>query len=140
MWKPPARNFDGIQFEAIRKQIDAKFNEIHDRLSAAYYNRSVFDNGEEKIDFGKMREENPKVAKELFDKLHALIFFHRDVEFHEYNTTLPANQRIAESEYNEMQNEAGETARKSDLSAVKIAELKNSGVQLSLEAEKETVK
>ena len=37
---PTARNFAGIQFESIRKTLDASFNQEHDDLSSAYYDYS----------------------------------------------------------------------------------------------------
>ncbi len=36
------RNFDGIQFEKIRRVVDPDFNTVHDELSAAYYGKIPF--------------------------------------------------------------------------------------------------
>ncbi len=81
------RNFDGIQFEKIRRVVDPDFNTVHDELSAAYYGKKPF------RDYGVL-------DKATFDKLHALVFFERDIEFHDYNLTLDAKEQAPAEKYN----------------------------------------
>lgn len=80
VWKPPVRNFDGVQFERLRKrpELDAKFNEVCDRLSAAYYDGDTFRQGKLWINFGELKKLDPEQAKFIFDKLHGLIWHHYD--------------------------------------------------------------
>ena len=69
------RNFAGIQFEEIRKTLDAKYNQVHDELSDCYYAGTPF-------------REDGILTKEQFDKLHGLIFLKREVNFHAENVKL----------------------------------------------------
>lgn len=72
MFKKTERNFDYIQFAELRKQIDSRFNTIHDELSECYYDKKPF-------------REYGILDKEIFDKLHGLVFMKRDVEIYEEN-------------------------------------------------------
>lgn len=38
----PERNYDGIQYEDVRRRLDPLYNAVHDELSAAYYNGTPF--------------------------------------------------------------------------------------------------
>lgn len=98
MWIPPDRNFDGIQFETLRKQIDPKFNDVHDELSAAFYNGKPFRT------FGVL-------DKATFDKLHGLIFALRDVAFHQANIAQPVGNQINQDEYNNIRDRRGPWSR-----------------------------
>lgn len=42
------RNFEGIQFEELRKEIDPKYNTVHDELSSCYYGKKPFRNKSDK--------------------------------------------------------------------------------------------
>ena len=71
------RNWQGIEFEELRKKVDPKFNDAHDKLSEAYYgykrenkNTSVTIGGQV-IEFNDSK--TPEENKEIFDKYHALI-------------------------------------------------------------------
>lgn len=86
MWIPPERNLDNIQYESLRKQIDKKYNDLHDELSDAFYNRKPFR--------GKL------LNKEEFDRLHGLIFDLHFLEFHEKNLEQPESERIQVEKYN----------------------------------------
>ena len=112
------RNFDKIQFEELRKIVDTKFNVVHDELSDCFYNKKSF------RDYGVL-------SKELFDKLHGLIFLKRDVEFHEENLKQPENKKISEEEYNEIKDSQGNLiTKKNEESQQKINELKAEGIEL----------
>lgn len=41
-WITPERNWDGIQFEKLRRIVDPKCNGVHDVLSQAYYKKTEF--------------------------------------------------------------------------------------------------
>lgn len=87
------RNFDGIQFEELRKVVDGKFNDVHDELSDCYYNRKPF-------------REYGVLDKETFDGLHGLIWHLYDVALDDENTKqgfkygLPADLANSTSEIN----------------------------------------
>ena len=115
MWQPPERNFDKIQFESLRRSVDAKFNQVHDELSDCFYNGKPFRT------FGVL-------TKEQFDKLHGLIFLMRDVDFNKENLKLPKKDQISVEAYDWV-DDVG-TVKKSDFAALKILELKNTGLEL----------
>ena len=112
------RNFDGIQFEKLRKEIDPKFNTIHDELSDCYYNGKSFKT------FGIL-------TKEKFDKLHSLIFLWYDVTFHTENLKQLPKDIISPALYDEIKNEIGTVViTKSGMAITKINELKSQGFDL----------
>jgi hypothetical protein len=75
-YKPAGRSFDGVEFEALRKQVDAKFNAVHDELSAAYYEREPF-------------RRLGVLTKEQFDKLHGLLFHLHEQALDQANEAQP---------------------------------------------------
>ena len=77
------RNFDRVQYADIRKIVDGEFNDLHDSLSDAYYN--YWKKGKNKQWKGYDIKNTLEESKELFDKLHSLIFFKRDVKLNEEN-------------------------------------------------------
>lgn len=112
------RNFEKIQFEELRKQIDGKYNAIHDELSDCYYNKKPFRN------YGVL-------TKEQFDKLHSLIFQKREVEFHSENLKRP--EKYDEAKYNDIKDKDGNViGKKVDKAQEKIQELKNEGIELEI--------
>lgn len=114
------RNFDGVQFEELRKVIDAKYNAVHDELSDCFYNKKPFRT------YGVL-------DKATFDKLHGLIFTQRDVEFHAENLKLPEEKRIPEAKYNEITDKDGTVvARKNEQAFQEIAKLKAEGIELEI--------
>ena len=117
---PSQRNWDNIQFTKLRKIVDPKFNDIHDELSDCFYN-------------GKPFRTYGVLVKEQFDKLHGLIFLMRDVEFHQKNLEQPADERIPESEYNDIFDRDGKVIDKKDLESLKrITDLKLEGFELTI--------
>lgn len=112
------RNFQNIESEEIRKTLDEKFNLVHDELSDCYYNEKPFKT------FGVL-------TKEMFEKLHGLIFDLRFIAFHEANLKLPLSERLPEADYNlSFDREGNITNRRSDEMAQRIQELKNQGIEL----------
>lgn len=83
-WKAPARNYDGVQHEVVRKAIDQKYNDEHDLLSSCYYGKKPYKG------YGIL-------DKVTFDTLHGLIFTERDIEFHDEN--VKQGKPIPEDEY-----------------------------------------
>lgn len=78
------RNFEHIQFETIRKRIDGKYNSLHDELTECYY--KFWKKGLSKPFQGYDVQKTPEESKELFDKLHGLLFTMYSIEFvKEYN-------------------------------------------------------
>ncbi len=131
--KPQNRNFDNVQFADLRKIVDKKFNDAHDELSDAYYNH--WKKGDYSVDFqGHSPAEGATLeqAKELFDKLHGLIFDIREVEFHKENLKQPAGKRIDEAKYNEEKDEQGNITKKHEKTQKKIDDLKKSGIELTI--------
>lgn len=124
-WKVPKRNWKGIQFEKLRRKVDPLFNEAHDVLSKAYYEGKPF------IWKGK---DWGILNKELFDKLHGLIFELRMVGFHQANMKQTSQERIPEEKYNYLYDgETGNiTGKKSDEAAQFIARLKAEDIELEI--------
>ena len=119
-YKKPIRNFDGIQFEELRKELDHKYNAVHDELSDAYYNQRPF-------------REYGILSKDAFDELHGLIFLMRDVEFHEANLAKAEGGRIPESEYNLDAGSNGiASITKAERAKIAIAQLKERGITLRI--------
>ena len=115
------RNFNGVQFEELRKEIDPKYNTVHDELSDCYYKNKPF------REFGIL-------TKEKFDKLHSLIFQIREVEFHKENLKQPIEKQYDEKKYNDITDKDGNvTGKKVDKANDKILELKNEGIELTIE-------
>jgi hypothetical protein len=111
------RNFDGIQFEDLRRTVDGKFNTMHDELTDCYYNKKPFQ--------GKL------LTKEEFDKFHGLIFHLYIIAFHQANLAQAKKDRIPEEKYNDITDEAGAViAKKTDLASQEIARLKAEGFEL----------
>lgn len=116
------RNYDGIQYEDLRKIIDPKFNQVHDALSQAYYEEKEF--SWKGTDYGTL-------DKETFDKLHGLIFLKRDVDFHEENLKQP--EPYSEEEYNDIYDEEENIINKKYLKAQeKIEQYQNEGINIDL--------
>lgn len=104
-YTPATRNYTGIQFESIRKTLDASFNQEHDDLSAAYYN--YWSKGLSKPWKGYDKQATLEANKALFDKLHGLIFHRYTVAFHNANMALPKPKRYSEDEYRWVKDEKG---------------------------------
>lgn len=115
VWKPVERNFDKVQFEVLRKEVDPKFNQVHDELSDCFYN-------------GKPFRTYGILTKEKFDKLHGLIFLMRDVEFHSANLRKPKKDQIPEEKYNWVDDTGA--IKRSDLSSQAVQNLKLEGFEL----------
>lgn len=107
MFTPPQRNFDGIQYENLRKIVDQKFNNAHDELSDCYYNQKPF-------------RAYGILTKEQFDKLHGLIFLLRDAAFHDENLKQKIKDRIPIENYYD------------NTVLLKIGELKAQGIELTI--------
>lgn len=118
------RNFDAVQFEDLRRRIDPKFNQAHDELSDCYYN--YWKEGKSKPFHGYDVQATLGESKELFDKLHGLIFLYRDVLFHQENFRQPEVDRIPEEKYNNILDDQGQViGKKSDKAAEKIQKLQS---------------
>lgn len=130
-WQAPERNMDNIAFEDLRKQVEGKYNDVHDRLTAAYRNGGTFTQGELTLDFVALKESAAADAKSVFDRYHALIFYMMEVAFHEANMALPEEEQIPESKYRYELAEDGLTQidKIANLQTL-IQELKNNGVEL----------
>jgi hypothetical protein len=71
VWVPAVRNYNGIQYQNLRVDVDPRFNELHDELSDAYYNYWKW--GESKDFQGYDVQPTIEESKEQFDALHGLI-------------------------------------------------------------------
>lgn len=134
-FEPAKRNFDNIQFEALRLTLDANLNALHDELSVAYYDH--WRQGRSQAFQGFDVQATLRESKELFDRLHGLIFAHYDKLFHEANLALPLQERIDEEKYDIVRG-GGELSsdsilyRKSERAATAIATLKAAGVAITV--------
>ena len=117
IYKLPQRNWEGIQFEEVRKKVDPKFNEIHDELSDCYYDKKPFRT------YGIL-------TKEQFDKLHGLIFLLRDIALDKENEKQTQPDEKLRKQFNEIPK--GETKKPIDATKEKIAQLKTEGIELKI--------
>jgi hypothetical protein len=125
------RNFDRVQFEALRREIDGMFNKIHDELSAAYYD--YWRHGQSCPWQGFDVQPTKEASKALFEKLHKLIFEHRDVQFHVMNMRKPKKDQIPEEQYNYVYDEEGAVvALKSEVAQAAIDALSAQRIQITL--------
>ena len=85
------RNLSGVALEQYRKKIDGKFNQDHDSLSDAYYN--YWSKGKSKIWNGYDKQKTPQKSKELFDKLHGLLYHKYTLSLVEEHQKTPKNKK-----------------------------------------------
>jgi hypothetical protein len=76
-----SRNFDGIQFEELRKKVDGRFNDVHDELSDCYYG-------------GKPFRSYGVLAKDRFDRLHGLIWHLHEIALDGENAKQEAKENL----------------------------------------------
>lgn len=116
-YQPAERNYDGIQHEALRREVDPEFTVFHDVLSAAYYDGTVLDHKlmldmgykSRPIDFGALKTSNPDLAREIFELMHEGQEIKRQIKFHEINKNKPVEQQIPEEQYNAIREGETET-------------------------------
>jgi len=135
VYKPAKRNWERIEFAELRKKVDVKFNEAHDELSRIYYDH--WKKGDYSVDFQgyKPKEgDSPEKAKQLFDKLHGLIFLLRDVALDTENKKSPKRNQELYDLYNKPEISAGGENPKTRLQETKekIAKLKAEGIELKI--------
>lgn len=128
------RNFDGVQFENLRRTLDHRLNQLHDELSAAYYDHWRQGKSQPFQSFDV--QATPEESKALFDKLHALIFAHYDILFHEANLAQPVQDRIDEEKYDVVRGKKkGDKTiryRKSERAVTMIAERAAEGIEITV--------
>ena len=135
MFKKEIRNFDNVQFADSRKKIDDKFNKVHDDLSEAYYDFWKKGESKELVAGGTTydKADTPEASKELFDKLHALIFDLKDVNFHNENLKQPAKDQIPADKYKDKKDKDGNVVGdKVQEAQNKIDSLKTEGIELDI--------
>lgn len=145
------RNFEHVQFAGPRTEIiagkpfDQHFNELHDALEIAYYGVPIpesnpvsrdpntgWRNGFSADWHGHDKQATPEESKALFDKLHGLIFQHRDVLFHALNEKKPLAKRVKREKYDaqEVDENGAVTVWKSEFARLSIDALKLAGVEI----------
>lgn len=130
-YKTVDRNMTNIQHQVVRDKIDTKFNDVHDRLSTAYYDGGVFTQSGKTWDFGALKAADPANAKAVFAKLHGLIFQIRDIVFNQTNLALPKKDQIPVEQYDTLKDETGAViASKAELAQTIITTLKAEGIEL----------
>lgn len=91
------RNLEGVEFEKARKAVDSQINALHDQLSDCYY--GYWRQGKSKPFVVGARswdmQATPAESKDLFDKLHGLIFMHHEKKLFEFNDAQPAREQDA---------------------------------------------
>lgn len=137
--RPPAfyvfrttqRNYQRVQFGEIRKEFDKPYNRLADELSDIYYN--YWKKGKSKPWQGYDVQPTLEQSKELFDKLHGLIWHWYNVNFHKLNMSRPLEERIPEEEYNYVYGPDGKVFyKKSEHSREIIEELKKQGIEIKI--------
>ena len=115
------RNYDSIQFEELRKQIDYTYSKAHDALSAAYY---------EEYEFVWNGKNYGILDKETFDKLQTMLWARYEVLFHQENVKRGI---YSESDYNDILDKNGNiVGKKTDKALKRIQELQNQGIDINL--------
>ena len=92
-YKPAKRNYERVQHEKIRKEIDEYFGKLHDDISKAWYDKEEFI--WEGHNFGVP-------SKEMFDDFHKFSNDARLLAFHFINKRLEndtVETKIGEDEY-----------------------------------------
>ena len=84
------RNYKGVVFETYRKNVDAKFNTLHDELEDCYYQN--WKAGKSKAFQGYDVQPTKEASKELFENLHGLIW-------HEHTLAMKAEHDKAAVKY-----------------------------------------
>jgi hypothetical protein len=94
---PTERNTEGVEFEKARKVVDAQINDLHDQLSDCYYNNWRQGNSKPFVVGARSWDvqATPAESKDLFDKLHGLIFLHHERKLFEFNDALPVKEQDA---------------------------------------------
>ena len=139
-YKIPERNLDGVRFEAARRAVGTKFDELHDELSACYYDHwrqgesapfQVYD-----IILG-----DPEATKAQFDSLHGLICELQQLALAEYNDKQAQPDEELSRWFDEME-PAGESLPPSEpitrreLAQQTVAEFNAAGYGLTAEVQK----
>lgn len=123
LYIPSVPNYDGIQYESLRKAIDWRYTQAHDTLSEAYYEQKTF--VWQGIDYGI-------ITKDQFDKTQALIWAKYEILFHEENIKQLPEDRIPLNEYEEVKEcaldgECTVVGSRSEKAQERINQLKNEG-------------
>jgi len=125
VFKKITRNFDGVEFESLRKVVDEKFNVLHDELSVCYYDfwrhekSKVFDSGYAKYDVQSTVEE----SKVLFDKLHGAVGDEYSLKLIAKNASLAEKDRFVSLSDKTVKDEVTSKSEK-DLIVERLAKLK----------------
>ena len=128
----PERNYNGVQFEKLREQIDWEYNDAHDALSQSYY---------EETEFVWKGKNYGILDKETFDKMQGKIWAEYEVLFDDENKKQDVKDIIDDAEYNIVCEEYStdteertciKEVKKSDIAKQKIKDLEKEGIDLKL--------
>lgn len=121
-YTPAERNYDRIEFEAVRKTVDPGFAVLHDELSKAYYEGTPYGT------YGVL-------DKDTFDQLHALVEEERQLALEAENAGLDKPDPKLVSHFAEkMLDDDGnltDTTRKEWLEAT-VAQRKSEGIDIGV--------
>ena len=146
----PVRNLDRVQFEALRKQFDQYFNELHDELEEAYYNN--WQHGSPQLVWGVLDIDgrnlssqtrrwlrisrnsiaSPEQAKQLFNRAHGELWHaHRlfMVQENERQGRLVAEDQIDPARHNE---DGTMIERRSEMAKRRLKELRENDPGIDL--------
>ena len=124
----PARNYDGIEYEAARRAVDPLYGRLHDTLSTAYYD--YWRQGKKFAWNGYDAQATAKDSKALFDKLHAQIEVERQAALADYNAKTKTPDTLLTAYLSAPVSEGGFTTRAEAITA-KVAEGKAAGADLA---------
>jgi len=88
------RNYTGVQYADERLAIEGKYTEAHDLLSLAYY--GFWKVGKSFPVFGVDVQGTLTQSKELFDKIHEIIFHKLFVKLNEYCEEVQTNEFLVD--------------------------------------------
>jgi len=73
-WQPAKCNYDRVQYEALRRDVEAPFTEAHDAISAVWYNHwRQGDLIEVEVCGQRLQPRDEKDARAIFDAVHAKV-------------------------------------------------------------------
>lgn len=129
-------NFEGIQFELIRKELDPKYLALVEELEKCYYGDKDENGRFSRVNCWKDNtsrpftlggelfdvQATPEESEALFNKLHGAIWKQYEIEFHQLNQTKPLVPDILAPEEKEMAEKKGFYIENGEKKICRIAE------------------
>jgi hypothetical protein len=140
-YQPTERNYKDVQFGSVREQVEPVYTSLVDELSACYYDHWQL--GESRPFVTKDGssfdvvltdgEFNPDATKELFDKLHGLIYHRMELALQVEYKKLEGKEAEKYQRYNDYKDQDDPTVlTKEDLANRFIDQLTQEGIEIDI--------